>query len=147
MLGGVAEVVVVGQGDRLLERPEARAPGGSGEDRSEQPICQSPPVLESDPVLPQPQPDVVLHVKGAVLPRDLGQRTTSCRLSHGWATDAPRSSIEARGLRPVRSRPITAHARLTSTPRAERARRPWRGPAGTRVPSISIAGTSSTSLR
>jgi hypothetical protein len=52
----------------------------------------------------------------------------------------------ALGLRPVRSRPITAHAILTSTPRAERAR-PWRAPAGTRVPSISIAATSPRSFR
>ena len=170
MLGDVVEVVILGQADRLLERLKARLAGGCGQDRGEHPIRERLPVLEGDAVLPKSQPNVVVDVVGAVLaghpwqrpveqaldplspsvttiPIRPGDRIAPASLSHGSPTLAPTSSIAALGRRPVVSRPTTAQATLHSTPRLDRARRPRRGPAGTRVPSISIAGTSARSSR
>src|SRR2546428_828387 len=75
MLGGVVESMVVGEGDRLLQREQACPPSSRGKYRREQPVRERVPILEHDTVLPQPQPDVVLHVEGAMLAWDRGKRS------------------------------------------------------------------------
>src|SRR5213593_1089243 len=75
VLRGEVEAVVLGQGDRSLQRHEASATCGRGEDRCEQSIRQGIPVFERGAVLPKAQADVVLHVEGAVLTWHVRQRT------------------------------------------------------------------------